>query len=155
MYGDFPAKRVRVDIGLYAGHGRRGSQPNVQEGIRSINEVGLELNGRFYFTPAHTLMGAYVLGGLRWGILDWNYSKDIAAPDEDGKIQMISGDQVEQVTYFIGLGTSLLQTKAVHLGVSATAGIRVFDPTTFEDFENDLFKDVGEFRLNMVASFHF
>ncbi len=151
MYGGFPADRIRLDLGLYYGHGRRGSQQNIQEGIDSIDEVGVEVNGRYYFTPDHTLVGIFVLGGFRWGLMRWSYTNDIEWPNEDGGIDRISNDMVEMWTYFIGLGTSLLQTKVLHLGACATAGVRVSNDLTFEDFDNDVFKDVGEIRLSLVA----
>ncbi len=151
MYGGYLKKRIRLDIGLYYGNGKRGNQQNIQEGINSINEVGGEANGRFYITSDHTLMGIYLLGGIRWGLMSWSYTNGIEIPNEDGGIDTISSDMVEMWTYFAGLGISLLQTKVVHLGACATAGFRASKDTTFEDFDNNVFKDVGETRLSLVA----
>ena len=55
----------------------------------------------------------------------------------------------------IGIGASLLQTKSVHLGVNFTAGARFTGNKTIEDFENDVFQTVVEYKLNFEASFFF
>jgi len=85
----------------------------------------------------------------------WSYTNALEWPNEDGGIDTISNDQVVMWTFFTGLGTSLLQTKVVHLGGAVTAGARVSKDTTFEDFDNNVFKDVGEIRLSLVASIIF
>ncbi len=151
MYGGYPVTRIRGDIGLYYGKGKLGSQQDIQEGVRNIDEIGGEINGRFYLTSDHTLLGIYLLGGIRWGMMRWSYTNEFEVPNEDGGTDTISSDSVEMWTYFAGLGISLLQTKVVHLGACATAGFRASKDMTFQDFDNDVFKDVGETRLSLVA----
>ncbi len=54
-----------------------------------------------------------------------------------------------------GLGGSIVQLKPVHLGASVTWGGRFALSETHEGFDNNLFRDVGELRLNFEASIYF
>ena len=58
-------------------------------------------------------------------------------------------------TPYLGLGTSLLQTKSVHLGLNFTVGGRMTLGKTFKEYDNDVFKNVGEYKLNIEASIFF
>jgi len=158
MYSQFEKTSTpgfRGHLGLYFGRGTKGSQHYVQEEIRWINEVGLELGGRDYFASDNSLMGSYLLMGARIGALFWSYNHDIEVPDQDGGYKWISKDSVLMVTPYIGLGTSFLQTELVHFGVSLTVGARFSVGKTWHNLSNDVFKDVAEFRLNFEASVFF
>jgi hypothetical protein len=58
----------------------------------------------------------YVLVGLRVGALYWSYNTAVQAQAEDGTPAKISKDGLMMFTPYVGLGTSLLQTKSFHLG---------------------------------------
>ena len=155
MYSVYRGTRYRANIGLYYGHGNPGSQQNLEEGLRGLDEWGLDIGARGYLTPGHSMMGVYILTGLRLGVMNWSYTDPITVPDGSGGLEDLSGDGVGLVVPYIGIGASLLQTKAVHLGVNFTLGGRLNSNKTMEDFENDVFKDVAEYKLNFEASFFF
>ncbi len=155
MYSGYTGTRYRAHGGLYYGRGQRGSQPNIQEGIRWISEAGLDVGSRGYLTPDHSLLGFYLMIGMRVGALYWSYSNAVETTDGTGAPESISKDGVLIFTPYAGLGTSLLQTKRVHFGVSFTVGGRLSLTRTFEGFDNDLFKPVGEYKLNIEASLFF
>jgi hypothetical protein len=146
LYSRSSGKRFRGHLGFYVGTGREGSQQRVQDGISSIWEFGLDLGGREYLTPSHTFMGLYILAGVRAGSLAWTYQN---------AVDSITSDAVFILTPYLGLGGSIVQMKPIHLGASVTWGGRFTISNTYEGFENDLFRDVGELRLNLEASFYF
>lgn len=155
MYSVYRGTRYRANIGLYYGRGNPGSQQNLQEGIRFLEEGGIDLGARGYLTPGHSLMGVYVLTGFRLGLFDWTYTNPITVPDGSGGLENLDSDGVGVLVPYIGIGASLLQTKLVHLGVNFTLGGRISSNKTIEDFENDVFKNVAEYKLNFEASFFF
>ena len=155
MYSVYRGTRYRANIGLYYGRGNPGSQQNLEEGIRLLEEGGIDIGARGYLTPGHSLMGVYVLTGLRLGLFDWSYTNPITVPDGSGGLEDLDSDGVGVLVPYIGIGASLLQTKSVHLGVNFTLGGRLTGNNTIEDFENDVFQDVAEYKLNFEASFFF
>ncbi len=155
MYSVYRGTRYRANIGLYYGRGNPGSQQNLEEGLRWLDEYGLDIGARGYLTPGHSMMGVYVLTGLRLGVMGWSYTDPITVPDGSGGLEDLSTDGVGLLVPYIGIGASLLQTKSVHLGVNFTVGGRINGSTTMEDFENDVFQDVAEYKLNFEASFFF
>ncbi len=154
MYSRYSGERFRGHLGLYYGEGRLGSQPRIQDGLSGILEYGIDIGGREYLTPNHTFMGFYLLAGVRAGGLDWTYRNAIEVPTSDGT-ELIATDAVFLLTPYIGLGGSIVQLKPVHLGASVTWGGRFALFKTLEGFDNDLFRDVGELRLNFEASIYF
>jgi len=155
MYSVYRGTRYRANIGLYYGRGNPGSQQPLEEKLRWINEWGLDIGARGYLTPDHSLMGVYVLTGFRLGVMNWSYTDALDVPDGTGGREQLSTDGVGLFVPYIGIGTSLLQTKSVHFGVNFTLGGRLMGGTTMEDFENDVFQNVAEYKLNFEASFFF
>ncbi len=155
MFSGYTGPRYRAHAGLYFGRGKAGSQPNVRDGLRWISEAGIDVGSRGYFTPDHSLLGVYMLVGLRAGILYWSYNTALDATAADGTPEKISKDGLGIFTPYIGLGTSLLQSKTFHLGVNFTVGGRLTINHTLEGYENDIFKHVAEYKLNIEASIFF
>ncbi len=155
MYSVYRGTRYRANIGLYYGRGNPGSQQNLEEALRSLDEWGIDFGARGYLTPGHSMMGVYILTGLRLGGMTWSYTDPIPVPDGSGGLEDLSSDGVGLLVPYIGIGASLLQTKSVHLGVNFTAGARFTGNKTIEDFENDVFQTVAEYKLNFEASFFF
>ncbi len=154
LYSGYSGKRFRGHAGLYYGKGDKGSQARVQAGIRDISEFGVDIGGRDYLTPHHTLMGFYLLFGARAGFLSWSYTNGIQAPTSNGT-ETIDNDAVFLFTPYIGVGSSIVQVKQFHLGASVSWGPRITLFKTLESFDNDLFRDVGELRLNFEMSSFF
>jgi hypothetical protein len=155
MYSGFRGPKFRGHLGVYYGRATLGNQDNIQEGIRRISDFGVLTGFRHYFTANHSFMGFYFLMGLDLGVMSWSYTNAIEVPAEDGGTEFISDDDILMLSPSIGLGMSLIQTKVVHFGVSMSTGVRLHLGKTFQEFENDLFKDVGEFQLNLEASIFF
>jgi len=155
MYSVYRGTRYRGNIGLFYGRGSPGSRQGLQEALRWINEWGLDFGGRGYLTPDHSLMGVYVLLGLRLGVMNWSYTNALTVPDGTGGLEQLSTDGVPFLVPYIGIGTSLVQTKSVHLGVNFTLGGRFTGNETYEDFDNDVFRNVAEYKLNFEASIFF
>ncbi len=155
MYSVYRGTRYRANIGLYYGRGNPGSQHNLEEALRSLDEWGIDFGARGYLTPGHSMMGVYVLTGLRLGGMSWSYTNPITVPDGSGGFEDLSSDTVGLLVPYIGIGVSLLQTKSVHFGVNFTLGGRLTGNKTVEDFENDVFQNVAEYKLNFEASFFF
>ena len=155
MYSGYTGRQYRAHAGLYYGRGKKGGQQNIQDGIRWISEAGLDVGTRGYFTPDHSLMGFYMILGLRAGITYWSYFNAIEAPNDDGTTESISKDGLWVFVPYVGLGSSILQTEKVHLGLNFTVGGRLYTDRTIEDFANDLLKNVWEYKLNFEASFFF
>jgi len=145
LYSDFRGSHLRTHVGLYYGRGRNGSSHLIQDGVDSIYEVGVDFGGRVYFTPRHTLVGLYFQFGLRYGSLNWSYAEGAE----------LNGDGVSMFTPYVGAGSSFLQIDSLHLGGSVTYGSRISGSDTQAEYENDLFVDVGELRLNLEMSVFF
>ena len=154
-YSSFRGPRFRGHIGLYFSEGTLGGQEKVREGISWLREFGLVTGFRHYYTDDQSFMGFYFLAELDLGVMSWSYTNPIEAPAEDGGTVFISDDDLFVITPRIGLGISLVQTKVVHLGAGLSYGVRFPVGKTFREFENDLFKDVGEFKLKLEASIFF
>lgn len=154
-YSAFRGPRFRGHIGLYFSEATLGSQEKVREGISWLRDRGLVTGFRHYYTHDRSSMGFYFLTELDLGVMSWSYTHRIEVPAEDGGTVFISGDDLFVITPSIGLGMSVVQTKVVHLGASLSYGVRFPVGKTFRGFENDLFQNVGEFKLKLEASIFF
>ena len=155
MYAGSPdtLSRHSGQIGLYYGRGRLGDRQDIQEEFRWVSEAGLEFGARRYFTRTRPSAGFFLLAGLRFGAMWWSYTHGFSIPSEDGGTETVSGDGTLYGTPYVGLGASFLPARTISLGVSATAGFRWTGNESFKGLENDLFKDGGEYSLNLEASF--
>jgi len=131
-----PKDGVMGYLGFYFGKAR-SIRADLARNATDLGEAGLEAGFRAYLTPDHTLMGSYLVGGLRIGEISWRYRDPI-----DGGP-------------FLGVGVSVLQTRFLHVGASVTAGIRFTRGKTSEDFNNDIFKDVGFYQWNLEGIIRF
>ncbi len=156
MYSVYRGYRFRANFGIYYGRGNLGSQHNLEELLQSIEEWGIDFGARGYLTPSRSMMGVYILTGIRLGGMGWSYTDPINAPEGPGGSEDLSTDDAVGVFVpYIGIGVSLLQKKSVHLGVNLTLGGRYMSGTTREEIENVVFQDVAEYKLNFEASFFF
>jgi len=153
-YSAFQGDRIRVHLGLYYGDAKRGRQLLVSEGMNTIREYGVDIGGRHYLTAGHTMAGVYVLGGMRAGQLYWTYANPVVVVDSQGT-ETINNDAVWLGVPYLGLGLSPVQTETTHFGLNLTYGGRFSYSETTQGFENDVFKDVGELKLNVEAGVFF
>jgi hypothetical protein len=155
MYSVYRGYQYRANIGIYYGRGNLGSQHNLEESLQSLEEWGIDFGARGYLTPSRSMMGVYVLTGIRLGGMGWSYTEPINVPEGSGGSEDLSTDAVGLFVPYIGIGVSLVQKKSVHLGVNLTLGGRYMSGTTREEIENVVFQDVAEYKLNFEASFFF
>ena len=150
---DFMDRRwYRVDISGFYITTNRSEDNQLSSGLVREFELAWELSGRFYFTPRHTFMGLYTLGGLRFGYLFWDYKTAIVV-SEPGKTERIDSDRVNYASLFLGLGVNLAQTKRVQIGANLSVGYKVYYGLTHEGFDNDIFDDEPMMQLMLDFSF--
>lgn len=111
---------------------------HLNDALHDVTELGLGVVARGYGTPPHTFVGAYLLAGYRFAILDWKWRNPV-----DG----LEGDSINTHSFYLGFGVSPIQTKHLHVGANFSYGLRIFANATSEGFENDLFEPVGFGRL--------
>lgn len=151
MYSGYTGPRFRGHAGLFYGDGSRGPQSLVQNGINKIWEYGADIGARKYLTDRHSLVDLYVLFGLRFGALRWTYQQSVVFADETS----VASDGVLVFIPYVGLGGTIMQVKPLQIGASLSWGPRITFTETLENFDNDLFRNVGEMRLNLEASVFF
>lgn len=126
-------------VGLYFGNGTTG-RSDLDETITNLDEMGLELGLKIYITPSRSRMGGYIETGLRFGEIAWNYRDPSLGPSED---------YLGEWGPFLGFGVAILQTRHLHLGASVMGGVWFMGDETGEGFNNDVFKDVGYYQVNL------
>jgi|GEM_PF-5251032 len=155
LYSVNKSRKVRVHVGPYYGVGSIGNQGNLRAGLESIAEWGVDTGLRMYLNPENQGRELYGLAGLRLGFMDWVYTNPLELPNGAGGMETIPDDGVGVFTPYLGLGTSFLKAGKFQVGVSFTLGLRMTLEETFKGFQNDVFPTVGEYRLNMEASYFF
>jgi hypothetical protein len=150
----------RIDVvGLEIGGGREGdpgrlvfeivharfrvkSSHHLDDALHDVTELGFGVAGRYFLTPAHTALGAYLVAGYRLALVEWKWRNPVAG---------LEGDSIDTHSGYVGLGFIPVHTEYLHIGANLTGGYRVFVSTTSEGFENDLFDDVWLSRLMFEA----
>lgn len=134
----FLADRVRAEIHGLFGTTNLHEKSAIAQGLKNEYQLSLGVGGRYYFTPSHTLMGLFALGGFRGGVLIWNYHNAIQT-FQAGETVTVTSDQLLFNEVYLGLGTTFWQARRVQMGISFSGGYRYYSDYTFKDFENDLF----------------
>ena len=137
--GGYPAPRWRVDLLLLGVGANFTEESGLTASLKNQFELAADLSGRYYLTPEHTFLGVYPLAGFRFGTLFWDYANPILI-EEDGETRKVEGDLINYYAPYVGLGTSLVQTRHFHLGGNLTVGARFYDAHTNEGLRNDLFR---------------
>lgn len=155
MWANGPQEMMRINIGLYYGRGSVGEEPDLQDGVEWISEAGLELGFGAYLSPDRSPVGIFIPFGLRVGAMFWSYTYPAEVETEDGGTEILTEGGGLVLTPYIGLGTSLLQTRRINLGLSITVGYRFTWGEAGHDFDDLLFEDVGEIRFGFEAGFYY
>ena len=134
----FTAERVRFEAYGLCGTSNLHENSSLAAGLKNEFQLSLSLGGRYYFTPPHTFMGVYTLGGYRGGILFWDYKNPIET-FQDGETVTVESDRLFFNELYLGLGSSFWQSNRIQMGVNFSAGYRFYGDYTFKDFENNLF----------------
>ncbi len=143
--GFFPAPRWRTDLQLLGIGTNLSETSGLRQSFKGEHEVALDVSGRYYLTRENTFVGAYPIVGFRFGSLNWDYAHPILV--EENGIRRVTSDQLYYYSPYVGVGTSLVQTRHFHLGTQLIGGGRFYERHTREGFANDLFNDGGFMQL--------
>lgn len=150
---DFVDRRwYRLDMSGFYITTNRAADNQLSSGLVREYELAADLTGRYYFTPRHTFMGLYALGGVRFGYLFWDYKTAIVV-SEPGKTETIDSDRLNYVSVFVGLGANLAQVKRIHIGANMSVGYKMYYGVTNEGFDNDIFGDEPMIQLMFDFTF--
>lgn len=144
-----PRWRMRGDINLFYQPADLAKSSTLAAAFKNEFELGFDGRVRYSFTPAHTLLGVFALGGIRFGLLSWDYANPIDVEDEYGNIEVIHGDMLTVFSVYIGTGVGLMQTSAVHVSASVSVGYKMYSNVTEKGFDNNLIGDRG-FALFLI-----
>jgi len=143
------------EIRAMVGFPRLTDATGIAEGIKDEEELAIDFVFKWYTTPVHTFVGFCFIGGLRWGMLNWQYENPIEYDDGFGEIYEISGDNLQYLTPFLGVGLNLVQTKHIILGTDITGGYKFYKWNTEEGFDNDVLDDEWMVQLLVNISWAF
>jgi hypothetical protein len=111
--------------------------------ISKIEEVALDLSVRGYLTASHTFAGVYVGGGYRIGLMLWDWRNPIQVPNDAGGFDEIGNDSIVTHSFHVDLGVSPVQLAHFHVGCHGVYGLKLYANSTLQNFQNDLFQNVG------------
>jgi hypothetical protein len=151
----YPESRLRAGGGIYFLWPDVGTSPAISPGLLDFSEIGLVANARYYATKDQTFMGLYALGGIRFGLFNWDYATPLSVVNDDGRTEEIDHDNLYVWGLLTGVGASPIQIRHLHVGASVIVGLRFYGDTTTEGFENDLFADVGYTQFQIETSYFF
>ena len=103
-------------------------------------------------TRVHTFTGLYILGGLRWGLLFWDFANPIQAASGTGT-ETIDSDDLQYIAPYLGFGVSLVQLSHMAIGANLSAGYRIYRGTTGHGFDNNIFDNEGMLQLMFDVAF--
>jgi hypothetical protein len=134
-----------------ASHGRSvfdvaflsGAQPfkagsDMSRALQAPHEFAIEGSFRFSVTPPRSAFGIAPVVGFRVGHLTWRYLNPIQLETPD-LIWTVSDDAIWDYSPYLGIATTLINTRHVELGVTALAGWRDYDGESHQGLTNDLF----------------
>jgi hypothetical protein len=151
--GFFPFERTRFDAAFLRGGTNFSQASGLNQSFRREYELAVDVSGRYYLTPEHTSVGVYPVAGVQAGVLNWDYASPVLI--DDYGLSSVTSDHMLYVSPYVGLGTSLVQTRHFHFGIQLVGGMRIYDTHTVEGLQNDLFKDEAflQLRFEMTAPF--
>jgi hypothetical protein len=85
-------------------------------------------------------------------MLNWRYKNPILYDDGFGNVWEVSGDNLQFLTPYLGVGLNLVQTRRFVLGADLTGGYKFYKWNTEEGFDNDVLDDEWVAQLLMNAS---
>jgi hypothetical protein len=109
--------------------------------------VNLGLRYKLFTTPRHTFLGHYFILGLNYTWMYWDYKTSIQVGAETIRSDYIGGWE-----FSAGMGLHLVQTRHLQLGVEAIPSVILWESTTRNGFDNDVFEDPLILKLRLTAS---
>lgn len=121
-------------------------------GMKAAHELAGEISLRRYLTSDHTLVGAYWMLGLQWGLFIFEFAHPLRV-EEGGRIRTFDTDVIDYVDFLLGVGISPVQLSRLEVGASACWGLRNHAGESFEGFDNDMFHPAGYWRVQLEVLF--
>ena len=152
--GGFIGSRWRADLVGSATSVNFAGQSVAGQSFNNEMELAVDINTRFYVTPAHTLMGLYPIIGTRIGTLFWDLARPITVT-ENGDPKIVKSDWVNYMSFYGGAGVSLMQIRHMHVGLNVTGGIKIYGWQTNQGFSNDLLPATGFVQTMVETTYRF
>lgn len=92
---------------------------------------------RYYGAVDNPLAAPYFIVNGTYEILGFDYVNPLI---DSVSNEEIFDDNLSSISVATGSGVTFLNSSPLRLGVNVTAGFRIYGFTTFEEFDNDLFK---------------
>lgn len=159
MFGGYSSQRGRVEAVIGVGWAPVDEGSELRNSLEdNVIILSIGVAGKYYFTPRHTFLGNYFLGGLSLNLMLWKYKNPIEADvyDDYGNVtgtEEIDSDHIGGLDIYLGIGFNLAQTRRFQLGVEAVPGILLWGIQTHEGFDNDVFKAAAYAKLKVVVNF--
>ena len=157
--GGFLARRWRGEVVLGVGWMPMKKDSELRNSLKkNIIILSLGVAGKYYLTPQRTFLGSYLLAGLSYNHMFWEYKNAITADvyDEYGNVtgtEQIHSDDIGGLDIYAGIGFNLAQSSRFQLGLEAAPGILLWGDRTRKGFDNDVFKPAAYAKLKLVINF--
>jgi len=139
-----------VQMGIYYGEGCLAGGGTAPEGPTEVTEYGLEVGLRGFMTPDHSWIGLYGQMGGRFSSMSWSRTPSSEEAGYGGIIVHEDSGNIPSSAFYVGVGAVFLRTKAFHLGVITTVGMRFFDYQEMSKFESQM-----EYKLGVEVNVPF
>lgn len=127
---------------------------SLDEGV-SLLEIGVQV--RFPTTPEFTFIGHYFFFGFGGSMMLWSYKNPFLAPTYDANgnrtgDETIFSDGLNGINLFVGTGIDLTQTLPFHFIAEITPGIILWNNSTHEGFDNNIFSPFVYFQFRLKCN---
>ncbi len=145
------AGRVAFQIEA-AASGVQNPEPWTTGGFEHQAEFSLGGAVRYDLASERAPTGLFVLGGLRAGILRWDYRNPVEIEDGYGDVTRVRDDFVNTWTPYAGIGVALLRNQEAQVAAHLDTGYKFTSGHSYRGLRNDLFSGYPfvEFRLDLT-----
>lgn len=91
------------------------------------------INYRYFFTPRHAFPGTYILLGLAYNGLNWDYKEGVQ--DQDGRA--ITGDDLDGTEISAGLGITLFSARNIDLRFEMIPSLVLWEDNTGKGLDHN------------------
>lgn len=158
-FGNYLSWRWRGEVVLGGGWAPVEESSELRNSLKkNVVILSFGLGAKYYLTRQHTFLGNYLLGGLNFSFMFWEYKNAITADvyDDYGNVtgtEEIHSDNIGGLDIYLGIGFNLAQSSRFQLGLEAVPGILLWDDKTRQGFDNDVFKPAAYAKLKVVVNF--
>ena len=155
------SQRYRIDFNLRASSVPIQQTSHLSESLKGgvvMLQAGADYN--YFTTPPHTFMGHYLFCGVHYTYMVWRYKNAIIADEYDDygnrlRTQRIDADALQGLDVSVGMGWNPVQVKWFNIGFEASPGVILWDTSTQEGFDNDVFPILTYLSLNATVKLNF